>query len=175
MSYQTEPHPDRVDFLLSDQRSLAQRIGATRPAIAAVLERALEGRPPSAEEGAELLVLRGDDLSALVATADAIRKEDVGDIVTYVVNRNVNWTNICFVGCKFCAFARLKGHEQAYDHPIEFVLDRIQEGVNRGATEVCMQGGINPEMDSDGYFVLLRAVRDRFPDLHNGPTRCGAR
>lgn len=166
MSYETEQARDSVEFLLRDERDLATRIAATDVYSAGILERALEGTRPSVEEGAHLLGLRGDDLSALVAAADEIRREDVGDVVTYVVNRNVNWTNVCFVGCKFCAFAHLKGDAEAYDHPIERVLDKIREGIERGATEICMQGGINPEMDKDGYFELLRAIRGAFPDLH---------
>ena len=166
MSYETEPSPDSVEFLFCDDRPLERRIATTDAYTAGILDRALDGAAPSVEEGAHLLGLRGDDLSALVATADRIRRDDVGDTVTYVVNRNINWTNVCFVGCKFCAFARLKGDADAYDDPIDRVLDRIQEGIDRGATEVCMQGGINPEMDADGYFVLLRAIRERFPDLH---------
>ncbi len=166
MSYETEANPDRVDFLIEDRRSLEQRLAAADPYTRGILERALGGRRPTVDEGAHLFALRGDGLSALVATADRIRADDVGDVVTYVVNRNVNWTNICFVGCKFCAFARLKGQDDAYDSPIESVLERIQEGIDRGATEVCMQGGINPEMSDRGYFELLRAVRAAFPALH---------
>ncbi|MBI5506334.1 MAG: 5-amino-6-(D-ribitylamino)uracil--L-tyrosine 4-hydroxyphenyl transferase CofH [Deltaproteobacteria bacterium] len=166
MSYQTEDYPDRVEFLSFDDRPLRRRIDSVDTYSAGILERALEGLRPSVEEGAHLVTLRGNALSALVAAADRIRRDDVGDVVTYVVNRNVNWTNICFVGCKFCAFAHLKTSELAYDHPIDSVLARIREGIERGATEVCMQGGINPEMDSDGYFELLRAVRGAFPKLH---------
>ncbi len=166
MSYETEACPDRVEFLLDDARPLETRLASVDPYTAGILERALEGKRPGVEEGAHLFGLRGGDLAALVATADRIRQDDVGDVVTYVVNRNVNWTNICFVGCKFCAFAHLKTSPLAYDDPIEHVLDRIRDGIRRGATEVCMQGGINPEMPSDGYFRLLRAIRAEFPDLH---------
>jgi len=166
MSYQTEAFPDRVEFLLDDHRSLQARLSGVDPYTAGILERALEGTRPTVDEGAHLFTLRGTELSALVAAADHIRREDVGDVVTYVVNRNVNWTNICFVGCKFCAFAHLKNSPLAYDDSIESVLARIQDGVDRGATEVCMQGGINPEMPADGYFKLLRAIREAFPSLH---------
>jgi len=166
MSYQTEDYPDRVEFLSFDDRPLQRRIDSVDAYTAGILERALGGLRPSVEEGAHLVTLRGNALSALVAAADRIRRDDVGDVVTYVVNRNVNWTNICFVGCKFCAFAHMKTSELAYDYPIESVIARIREGVERGATEVCMQGGINPEMESDGYFELLRAVRAAFPKLH---------
>jgi len=166
MSYQTEAHPDRVEFLTGDPRSLEARLASVDSYTAGVLERALDGARPTVEEGAHLFTLRGDNLAALVAAADQVRSDDVGDVVTYVVNRNVNWTNICFVGCKFCAFAHLKTSPLAYDDSIESVLARIADGVRRGATEVCMQGGINPEMPADGYFKLLRAIRAAFPALH---------
>jgi FO synthase len=166
MSYQTEACPDRVEFLMDDVRTLETRIASVDAYTAGILERALHGSRPTVDEGAHLLTLRGNDLSALVAAADRIRRDDVGDVVTYVVNRNVNWTNICFVGCKFCAFAHLKTSPQAYDDPIESVIARVRQGIERGATEVCMQGGINPEMPSDGYFKILRSIRAAFPSLH---------
>jgi FO synthase len=102
----------------------------------------------------------------MVGVADELRARAVGDIVTFVVNRNINWTNVCFVGCKFCAFARLKGDEEAYDDPIDAVLARIREGIDRGATEICMQGGINPDNPPDYYITLLEQIRQAFPDLH---------
>jgi len=166
MSYETEPNADSLDFLLRDARSLEVRLAAIDRHSAGILERALEGSRPTVEEGAHLLGMRGDALSALVATADAIRRHDVGEIVTYVVNRNVNWTNVCFVGCKFCAFAHLKGDAEAYDLPMDAVLRKVEQGIERGATEVCMQGGINPEMPADGYFRILEAIHTSFPDLH---------
>ncbi len=166
MSGSTLPLRERLPDSLLEARPLDQRLSAVAPALRAVLERALEGRLPSVEEGAALLAVRDDELAALVAVADEIRRTDVGDVVTYVVNRNINWTNICFVGCKFCAFAHLKGDEEAYDLPIEFVLEKVGEAIERGATEVCMQGGINPELPADGYFRILRAIRSRFPDIH---------
>jgi FO synthase len=166
MSYQTETNADRVEFLLGDDRSLETRLASIDPYLAGILERALAGTRPTVEEGAHLFTRRDNDLAALISAADHIRREDVGDVVTYVVNRNVNWTNICFVGCKFCAFAHLKTSPLAYDDSTENVIARIADGVRRGATEVCMQGGINPEMPADGYFKLLRAIREAFPDLH---------
>ena len=166
MSYQTEAFPDRVDFLVEDPRPLEARIASVDAYTAGILERALEGTRPDVAESAHLFSLRGNDLAALIAVADRVRRDDVGDVVTYVVNRNVNWTNICFVGCKFCAFAHLKHSPLAYDDSLETVLARIRDGVARGATEVCMQGGINPEMPADGYFRLLRGIREAFPDLH---------
>jgi FO synthase len=166
MTYETEVSVDSFEHLLEDDRDLAQRIDAEDPYTAGILYRALEGRRPTVAEGAHLLTLRDGALSALIATADRIREEDVGDIVTYVVNRNVNWTNVCFVGCKFCAFAHYKHEQEAYNLPIDVVLAKIAEGIANGATEVCMQGGINPEMPADGYFTILEAVKKAFPRLH---------
>ena len=166
MSYETEPNADKLDFLIEDTRSLEQRFASVDRYTAGVLERAVEGTRPDVEEGTHLLGLRGNDLSALVAAADHCRREDVGDVVTYVVNRNINWTNICFVGCKFCAFAHLKGDAEAYDVPMETLLGKVAEAIERGATEVCMQGGINPELPADGYFKIIEAVHEAFPDIH---------
>jgi FO synthase len=166
MSAETAGLHDDLEFLLGDDRPLDKRLAGADRDVAVILERALEGRRPGVEEGVKLLGARDGTLSALIATADRIRQTDVGDIVTYVVNRNVNWTNICFVGCKFCAFAHYKRDPLAYDLPIDAVIAKIQEGIDRGATEVCMQGGINPDMPDDGYFRILQAVHNAFPRLH---------
>ena len=166
MSYQTEQSPERVEHLFVDQRDLETRLAATSPDLAAILERSLAGRAPTVDEATELFALQGDSLAALVGVADELRRRAVGDTVTYVINRNVNWTNVCFVGCKFCSFAHFKNSPQAYDRDVSDVLHRIGEGVALGATEVCMQGGLNPAMPDDGYLQLLRAVREAYPDLH---------
>lgn len=131
-----------------------------------ILERVLDGSRASVDDGVHLLECEGADLRALVRTADELRRRDVGDDVTYVVNRNINFTNICFVGCQFCAFKRQRWERDAYDHPVEAILGRIQEAVDRGATELCMQGGINPDMEAFAYRDLLVAIKRRFPSLH---------
>lgn len=157
---------DDLEALWRDERTLAERLASASPRVAAILERAVAGKRPTVEEGVALLEARGNDLAALMAAADKVRYDDVGDVVSYVINRNVNWTNICFVGCKFCAFAHYKREPEAYDLSVETVLGKIREGIERGATEVCMQGGINPEMEPDGYFRLIDAVHREFPTLH---------
>src|SRR5262249_21788223 len=101
-----------------------------------------------------------------VAAADHVRREDVGEIVTYVVNRNINFTNICFVGCQFCAFKRQRWEADAYNHGPEAVLAKVADAVDRGATEICMQGGINPQMGAFTYRDMLRTIKCEFPTIH---------
>ncbi|GED98299.1 bifunctional FO biosynthesis protein CofGH [Gordonia crocea] len=108
----------------------------------------------------------GDDLEAVVALADSLRAEVVGPDVTYVVNRNINFTNICYTGCRFCAFAQRKGDADAFTLSADEVADRAWEAHVAGATEVCMQGGIDPELPVTGYADLVRAVKARVPSMH---------
>src|SRR5262249_59149010 len=107
------------------------------------------------DEGELLLGVDDADLVALVRAADAVRAADVGDTVTYVVNRNINFTNVCFVNCHFCAFKRQRWEADAYTHGLDVVLGKVDEAVARGATEVCMQGGINPDMAPFTYRDIL--------------------
>ncbi len=141
-------------------------IAHAAPAIRPLLEGALEGRELSAADGETLLEVSGDDLVALVRTADAVRAADVGDEVTYVVNRNINFTNVCFVNCQFCAFKRQRWESDAYTHGLDVVLGKVDEAIARGATEVCMQGGINPDMAPFTYRDILVAIKERHPRLH---------
>ena len=134
--------------------------------VARILEACLEGRELSEADAQRLLVAEGGDLHALMWTADTVRREDVGDDVTYVVCRNVNFTNICYVGCSFCGFARHKHQSDAYDHDMTTVLDKCAEAIERGATEICMQGGIHPQKNHDDYRRVVLAIKERFPDLH---------
>lgn len=157
---------DDVRAVVQDPRSLEQLLRAAGAANAARLSRALDGGELSAADGEALLGAEGDDLVALVRAADAVRAADVGDVVTYVINRNINWTNVCFVGCQFCAFAVHRKDASAYNHSIDDVLVKVQDAIDRGASEVCMQGGINPETDAFFYRDLLRAIKARFPQLH---------
>src|SRR5690349_5687852 len=138
-------HPALIEELRAGV-PLERRLAAATPGFRTLLERALHGDELSIDDGIACLGVEGDDLLALIATADAVRRTDVGDDVTYVVNRNINFTNICFVGCRFCAFKRQRWEADAYNVPIETLLEKVQEAVDRGATEICMQGGINPDM-----------------------------
>jgi FO synthase len=152
--------------LVHDAPPLETAMAAAHPAIAAILERALARQELNFEDGLNLLATEGDDLIALVRTADVVRSADVGPAVTYVVNRNINFTNVCFVGCEFCAFARHRKDVDARTDDIEQVLAKVQEAVDCHATEICMQGGINPEMDAFHYRDLLLAIKARFPGIH---------
>ncbi len=113
---------------------------------------------------------RGDDFTAVVHAADAIRQQVNGDVVSYVVNRNINYTNVCYFKCQFCAFSKGKLSENLRGRPYDLSLDEIQrrtrEGWDRGATEVCMQGGIHPDYTGDTYVEILDAVKDAVPDMH---------
>ncbi|HEV2088338.1 MAG TPA: 5-amino-6-(D-ribitylamino)uracil--L-tyrosine 4-hydroxyphenyl transferase CofH, partial [Cryptosporangiaceae bacterium] len=113
-----------------------------------------------------LFAADGPVLDALAALADDVRRDTVGDEVTYVVNRNVNFTNVCYVGCRFCAFAQRRGDADAYRLSLDEVADRAAEAWAAGATEVCMQGGIDPELSGTGYADLVRAVKQRVPGIH---------
>jgi FO synthase len=136
------------------------------PDVRAALSRALGFQELTPEEGLLLYRAEGDDLRATMKCADLARAEDVGDEVTYVVNRNINFTNICFVGCQFCGFKRQKWESDAYDHSDEAILAKVRDAVARGATEICMQGGINPDMPPFKYRDLLVTIKSEFPEIH---------
>ncbi|GGK65100.1 FO synthase [Sphaerisporangium melleum] len=113
-----------------------------------------------------LLGADGADLAELCRVADDLRREAAGDDVTYVVNRNINFTNVCYTGCRFCAFAQRRTDADAFTLSLDQVADRAAEAWEAGATEVCMQGGIHPDLPGTAYFDIARAVKERCPDMH---------
>ncbi|HVO88824.1 MAG TPA: 5-amino-6-(D-ribitylamino)uracil--L-tyrosine 4-hydroxyphenyl transferase CofH [Casimicrobiaceae bacterium] len=135
-----------------------------------LLLRALAGDALDAPDIVKLFSARGDAVAEVVATADELRARISGDTVRYVVNRNINYTNVCRYACRFCAFSKGRAHEHlrgaAYDLALDEVARRAIEAHERGATEVCMQGGIHPGYTGETYLALLRAVKDAVPDLH---------
>jgi FO synthase len=151
--------------------------------INAALRRVDDGAVPTDTEAETLFDATGDALEHLCRIADAVRDEDVGPVVTYVVNRNINFTNICYVGCRFCAFAQRRTDPDAYFLTNDEVAERAAEAWAQGATEVCIQGGIHPDLPGDYYFDILRAIKARVPGMHihafspmevlNGATRLG--
>jgi FO synthase len=120
----------------------------------------------SDEHALTLMTAEGPLLQQVVRLADDLRRETVGDDVTYVVNRNINFTNVCYVGCRFCAFAQRRTDADAYSLSLDEVADRAEEAWDLGATEVCMQGGIDPELPASAYFDLAAAVKNRVPEMH---------
>lgn len=134
-------------------------------------------------EALALLHADGPALDALCRIADDVRRDAVGDDVTYIVTRNINFTNVCYTGCRFCAFAQRRTDADAYTLSLSQVADRAQQAWDVGAVEVCMQGGIHPDLPGTAYFDIARAVKERVPGMHvhafspmeivNGATRTG--
>ncbi len=143
---------------------------AASPAVRVLLDRARAGEDLTEDQIAALFEVRGGDFSAVCAAADAIRREVNGDTVTYVVNRNINYTNVCYFKCQFCAFSKGKLSEnlrgKPYDLELEEVMRRTVEAWQRGATEVCMQGGIHPDYTGETYLGICRAVKEAVPEIH---------
>ncbi|WP_055490415.1 bifunctional FO biosynthesis protein CofGH [Streptomyces sp. TP-A0356] len=135
------------------------------------------------DEALALLHADGPALDALCRVADDVRRSAVGDDVTYIVTRNINFTNVCYTGCRFCAFAQRRTDADAYTLSLEQVADRAQQAWDVGAVEVCMQGGIHPDLPGTAYFDIAKAVKSRVPGMHvhafspmevvNGATRTG--
>src|SRR5579864_749739 len=141
----------------------------SRPEVRKVIERVLEtqdGGSMSREQCLLLAIAEGDDLLAVLVAADQLRRELAGNIVTYVVNRNINFTNICFVGCKFCAFSRGPRESDTYFLDPQQVAAKAVEAWELGATEVCIQGGLPRGLGLFYYREILRAVKNAVPGMH---------
>lgn len=138
--------------------------------LSAALHRAVSGDRLSPSDVVELFSARDGAVDDIVAAADSIRWRSVGDVLTFVVNRNINYTNLCMYRCTFCAFSKGRGATRlrgpAYRLDIDEVVSRAQEAAARGATEVCMQGGIHPDFTGETYLALCKAVKSSLADLH---------
>jgi FO synthase len=167
------------DSVYGDWAELAGKIERPVPATAERLDQdVLAGLRLAADDPAALLEPRheaaalallgadGAALDELARLADEVRHDVVGDDITYVVNRNINFTNVCYVGCRFCAFAQRERDADAYRLSVEQVADRAEQAWQAGATEVCMQGGIDPKLPVTAYADLVRAVKARVPGMH---------
>src|SRR6266536_3873773 len=150
----TATGPERLDSAVL----AGLRLAATDPASLLL--------PVHESAALALLECDGTALDELARIADGLRQEAVGDDVTYVVNRNINFTNVCYVGCRFCAFAQRERDADAYRLSVDQVADRAEEAWRDGATEVCMQGGIDPKLPAHAYPDLIRAVKHRVPGMH---------
>lgn len=131
-----------------------------------LLQRAMAGEELSAEEGALLLKAEGKKLQALIQTADEVRRRRVGDIVTYVKNRNINFTNVCIGSCKFCAFRRNPEDPQAYVLSPEQIESKVNEALEANVTEICIQGGLHPDFGLEDYLEIIQTVKKTAPGIH---------
>ena len=142
------------------------------PTVDSILDRVLLGHDLTEAEGVILLQqTEPEAIAAIQATADRLRQQQAGDTVTYVINRNINFTNICEQHCSFCAFRRDEGEAGAYWLDTDIILEKATDAVQRGATEICMQGGLNPKAKQNGqsltyYLQLIQTIKATFPQLH---------
>jgi FO synthase subunit 2 len=134
--------------------------------ISEILNKALSNKEITANEGLQLYKTAGIEFHLVGLVADEIRKRSVGDIVTYVVNRNINFTNVCIKQCGFCAFSRDFREEEGYFLPTEEIVRRSKEAYQLGATEVCIQAGLPPDMEGDLYEKICREIKKEIPDIH---------
>jgi len=146
--------------------TLDKALSHCTPAVRDGLEAVLHNEVPSFAQGLQLANAEGSDLQALAAVADHVRIATVGKTITYVVNRNINFTNVCFVGCSFCGFGRGPQAADAFSFSFEEVVRRSQEAWDCGATEVCIQGGLPRDLDGFFYRDLLRAIKRAIPAMH---------
>jgi 7,8-didemethyl-8-hydroxy-5-deazariboflavin synthase CofH subunit len=149
-----------------DAGSLTSALDRVSPDVRAILGRVLDGAEVSVAEADVLAVAAGRNLQALTLVADELRHRHVGDAVTFVVNRNINFTNVCIKHCGFCAFSRDHREEEGYLLPIEEVVRRAREAWDLGASEVCIQAGLPPKLDGRFYIDLTRALKAALPRLH---------
>jgi len=162
----TLTQPELENFPSLEWSDIAPRMNRqSRTALEQVME-TLDGGVLTREECALLANADGDDLLGLLAAADALRRELVGNIVTYVVNRNINFTNVCFVGCKFCAFSRGPRESDTYFLSLDQIAQKTTEAWDIGATEVCIQGGLPHGLRPFHYRDILCAVKQAVPGMH---------
>jgi FO synthase len=159
-----------VEINSNDRRDVALAPVRTASPIAHLVDRILAGHEAGEAETALLFTARGGDFTRVCQAADALRAQVVGDTVTYAVVRNINYTNICLYKCGFCAFSKGKTHEELRGKPYlldrEEIQRRVREAWDRGATEVCMQGGIHPSFTGQTYLDICRAAKEAVPDIH---------
>ena len=145
---------------------MAELMESVSSDVSQILSAALAGEDITVDDACVLLDAKGVDYNSTLTVADELRRKTVGDIVTYVVNRNINFTNVCIKGCGFCAFSRDFREEQGYFLPVEEIVRRSREAWEYGATEVCIQAGLPPQMEGDLYIRLCEAIKKELPDIH---------
>ena len=146
--------------------ALRQSLAAADRHTSELLMAVISGQELSEADAIDLFAAEGPQLDALVATADYLREQAVGDRASFVITRNINFTNVCYMGCKFCGFAKRKEDAGAELLSMDEIVDRAQQAWDRGATEVCIQGGLHPNIDGDHYRNILIAIKQRLPEIH---------
>jgi len=136
------------------------------PIISSIIDKVIEGNNITESEGIELFQSHGLELNLIVAVANYLCKRKRGDLVTYVINRNINFTNVCIKRCGFCAFSRDFREEEGYYLPIEEIIRRAREAEKLGATEICIQAGLPPKMDGYLYIDICKAIKQELPNIH---------
>jgi FO synthase len=163
----TAPHPSTLPAS-GEREGPAQREGEGR--LSVILDRTAAGEPLGEADIVRLFQARGDAFAHVCRAADQLRQRINGDVVSYVVTRNINYTNICYFRCQFCAFSKGKLSEnlrgRPYDLNLPEIRRRVEEAWERGATEVCLQGGIHPEYTGATYLAICRAIKEAVPDIH---------
>lgn len=159
---------DWLDFLTVQRTggNLERQLAQAAPAIRRILESNLGGAELSREQAELLFHTDGDDLKAVIAAADQVRRQRVGDAVSFVVTRNINFTNVCYMGCRFCGFAKRREDSDAQLIGLDEIAHRAEVAWQRGATEVCIQGGLHPDIGGTHYRDIVQAIKTRLPAMH---------
>ena len=165
MAEKISPPAGQVEGAI-DVPSLQSLLGQLKSPVARILDQALAGQDLSVAEGVTLFGVSGLEFAALGMAADELRRRAVGDLATYVVNRNINFTNVCIKRCGFCAFSRDFREEEGYFLPLDEIVRRAKEAWDYGATEVCIQAGLPPQMEGDLYIKLCAALKEELPEMH---------
>ncbi|RTE67088.1 7,8-didemethyl-8-hydroxy-5-deazariboflavin synthase subunit CofH [Amphritea opalescens] len=155
-----------LDNSVSVQQKLLAQLDGINVRIRDILVSVIEGTELSEPDAVTLFGATGVELDGLIATADYLRQQTVGNQASFVITRNINFTNVCYMGCKFCGFAKRKDEATAELLSFEEVADRAEEAWARGATEVCIQGGLHPDIEGSHYREILKAIKLRVPAMH---------
>ncbi|MBH74675.1 MAG: 7,8-didemethyl-8-hydroxy-5-deazariboflavin synthase subunit CofH [Dehalococcoidia bacterium] len=147
-------------------KDLSGFLNLLEPEISSIFDNVLAGKELNVQDAYTLFGVSGLEYNALIMVADELRRQSVGNVVTYVVNRNINFTNVCVKRCGFCAFSRDYREEEGYFLPVSEVVRRSVEAWEYGATEVCIQAGLPPQMEGDLYIQICRAIKKELPDIH---------
>ncbi len=158
--------PNNISMLAKPSEKLTRLFSTIEPAIAQVLQGVLANQEVSELQGLQLFGTAGDELDALIETADLLRARAVGDQGSFVITRNINFTNVCNMGCKFCGFAKRKTEAGAELLSFDKIAEHAQQAWDAGATEVCIQGGLHPDIKGDHYRNILKAIKAQVPSMH---------